>query len=234
MQQHGDRGQREHAGEREDAGHADERRERGRRRRARARRWRRSSCRWRPSRAMRTESRVRSAVSAMHGGGDGAGALEAAARRSSRRSSGAHAATKLPSAKMRRPADDDGLASPAVGCPAERNLQQRLREAIGAERDPDSVWSRPPGSVSAYSANTGRMMNMPSIRSPKMLARPPWRDARRASCVAAASAATARGARSCGMGLTMGRGSGARERRAESDMLTGSRGHLRNACGMAV
>jgi len=32
---------------------------------------------------------------------------------------------------------DHGLAAPAVGGHAERNLQQRLRKAVGAERDPD-------------------------------------------------------------------------------------------------
>ena len=36
-----------------------------------------------------------------------------------------------------QPEVDGGLAAPAVGQPAERNLQQRLREAVGAERDAD-------------------------------------------------------------------------------------------------
>ena len=74
---------------------------------------------------------------------------------------------------------------------------------------------------------------MPSIRNPKMPARPTV--ARRSAGVmlAAAPEATAGGARSCGMGLTMGRRKGARERSAGRNAVRPTE-HLRNACGMAV
>ena len=115
---------------------------------------------------VRTTSRVRSAVSAMT-------AAEMAPAPCRQRPtitqpmSGAHAAMKLPSGEDDQAAVNHGLAPPSVGGPAERDLQQRLREAVRAERDADQrvAWRRP-GSVSAYSANTGRMMNMPSRRSP--------------------------------------------------------------------
>ena len=85
---------------------------------------------------MRTASRVRSAVSAIT-------AAEIAPAPCTVRPTmvqpivGAHAAMKLPSAKIDEPRDDDGLSSPAVGRPAERNLQHRLREPVGAEREAD-------------------------------------------------------------------------------------------------
>ena len=84
----------------------------------------------------RTESRVRSAASAMHRGGDRAGALDDAADdrpADRRRPRGDEAAER----EDEKPRDDDGLSSPAVRRPAERDLQQRLREAVGAERDAD-------------------------------------------------------------------------------------------------
>ena len=37
---------------------------------------------------------------------------------------------------------------------------------------PTQKWSLPPGSVGAYRANTGNMRNMPSMRRPKIEARP--------------------------------------------------------------
>ena len=47
------------------------------------------------------------------------------------------AATKLPAAKIDEPDVDHGLAAVAVGPPAERDLQDRLREAVSADRDAD-------------------------------------------------------------------------------------------------
>ena len=85
---------------------------------------------------VRTASRVRSAVSAIT-------AAEIAPAPCTVRPTmvhrivGAHAAMKLPEREDHEPGDDDGFPAPAIGGPAERNLQHRLREPVGAEREAD-------------------------------------------------------------------------------------------------
>ena len=71
-----------------------------------------------------------------HRGGDGARALDDAAddgpadRRRPRRDEAAEREDE-------KACDDDGLSSPTIRRPAEGNLQQRLRESVGSERDAD-------------------------------------------------------------------------------------------------
>ena len=103
---------------------------------------------------------------------DRAGALQRARRRSRSRCRRATTPRKLPAANISEPDVEHRLPAPAVGSHAERNLQDALRETVGAERDADQrqvvAAAR---SARACTANTGRMKNSPSMRRPKTPAR---------------------------------------------------------------
>ncbi len=151
---------------------------------------------------VRTASRVRSAVSART-------AAEIAPAPCTVRPTmvhpivGAHAAMKLPSAKMTSPATITGFLPQRSEAQPNGTCSTACVSPYAPSASPTSVWSRPPGSPSAYSASTGSTMNMPSMRSPKIPARPTV--ARRSLGVIAstgerAEVAATGGSRSCGMG----------------------------------
>ena len=84
----------------------------------------------------RTESRVRSAASASTAAemAPAPWMMRPDDRPADRRRPRGDEAAEREDEKAR---DDDGFSSPSVRCPAEGNLQQRLREAVGPERDAD-------------------------------------------------------------------------------------------------
>ena len=191
----------------------------------------------------RTESRVRSAASAST-------AAEMAPAPWTTRPTmvqpivGAHAAMKLPSAKMRSPATMTGLRPQRSDAQPKGTCKQRLREPVGPECDAHQrvvEAARERLRIQREHRQDDEHAEHPQAEDAGEAER--WRVPRPASCSRPAAEATAGGARSCGMGERRGGVERSEEReggdarwngwptRSERD---GRRSRRGNACGMAV
>ena len=153
----------------------------------------------------RTESRVRSAASASTAAemAPAPWMMRPGDRPADRRRPRGDEAAEREDEKAR---DDDGFSSPAVRCPAEGNLQQRLREAVGPERDADERVVAAAGERFRIQREHRQDDEHAEHPQPEDAGEADGGAALGGRHAAAAPEATAGGARSCGMGLTMGRG----------------------------
>ncbi len=79
-------------------------------------------------------------------GGDRSGALQHAAEDHDPDAAG-QGGDKAPQREQEKPGVNDALAAEPIGEPAERDLENRLRQSVGAEREPDQSVVRTAGKL---------------------------------------------------------------------------------------